>query len=130
MVIDSSALVAILLNEAEALRLIAAISEAEHRLVSSLSFFETSIVIGSRYQSAGLQQLDELIGNNDVILIPLTEEQSRIARQAYFIYGKGYHPAKLNLGDCCSYALAKVMKQPLLFKGNDFSQTDIETVVY
>ncbi len=76
----------------------------------------------------GQRQLDLLIAESGIALVPLTEEQAEIARRAYFTYGKSYHPAKLNLGDCCSYALATVAEQPLLFKGNDFSQTDIDYV--
>lgn len=130
MVIDSSALVAILSGEAEALIFAELISNSSYRLVSTLSFIETSIVIGQRYGSPGLTQLDLLIRENSIALVPLSTEQAEIARQAYFNYGKGRHPAKLNLGDCCAYALAKLSKQPLLFKGDDFSKTDIDRVIY
>lgn len=128
MVIDSSALVAILMGEKEAELFADLIANDQYRLVSTLSFVETSIVISSRYGDAGTTQLDLLIAESGIALVPLTEEQAEIARRAYFTYGKSYHPAKLNLGDCCSYALATVAEQPLLFKGNDFSQTDIDYV--
>ena len=130
MVIDSSALVAVLSGEEEALIFAELISNSSYRLVSTLSFVETSIVIGQRYGSSGLAQLDLLIQENSIALVSLSAQQAEIARQAYFSYGKGRHPAKLNLGDCCSYALAKVSKQPLLFKGQDFSKTDIDRVAY
>lgn len=130
MVIDSSALVAILSGEDEAPVFAELIASSFYRLVSTLSFVETSIVIGQRYGTSGLAQLDLLIRENSIALVPLSAQQAEIARQAYFNYGKGRHPAKLNLGDCCSYALAKISKQPLLFKGEDFSKTDIERVPY
>ena len=130
MVIDSSALVAILLKEDEAEVFADLIGQDRYRLLSTLSFVETSIVISARYGEEGVQLLDTLIEDNEIALVPLSEAQAEAARQAYFTYGKGRHPAKLNLGDCCSYALAKVAKQPLLFKGEDFSQTDINRVAY
>lgn len=130
MVIDSSALVAILSQEEEAFIFADLISTSTYRLVSTLSFIETSIVINQRYGPAGLKQLDVLIQDNVIALVPLTVEQAEFARQAHLKYGKGRHPAKLNLGDCCSYALAKVSGLPLLFKGNDFSKTDIPRVIY
>lgn len=130
MVIDSSALVAILSQEEEASIFADLISTSTYRLVSTLSFIETSIVINQRYGPAGLKQLDVLIQDNIMALVPLTAEQAEVARQAHLKYGKGRHPAKLNLGDCCSYALAKVSGLPLLFKGNDFSKTDIPRVIY
>jgi ribonuclease VapC len=130
MVIDSSALVAILSQEEEAIIFADLIGNSAYRLVSTLSFIETSIVINQRYGAAGLTQLDGLMTNNLMALVPLTAEQAEVARQAYVNYGKGRHPAKLNLGDCCSYALAKVSGLPLLFKGDDFSKTDIPYVAY
>lgn len=125
MVIDSSALIAILCGEEEAEVFAELISNDRYRLVSALSFVEASIVIDSRLGAEGTAQLDLLIQEAAIAIVSLTSEQSYLARQAYFQYGKGRHPAKLNLGDCCAYALAKATQQPLLFKGNDFSQTDI-----
>lgn len=130
MVIDSSALVAILLEETEGVLFTELISQERYRLVSATSFVETSIVIGSRYGPSGLEQLSALIQENEIAVVPFTKEQAEVASQAYFMYGKGRHPAKLNFGDCCSYALSKVVKQPLLFKGNDFSQTDTDCISY
>lgn len=104
------------------------ISRDRYRLVSTLSFIETSIVTGSRFGQTGLTELEALIRDSGIALVPLSQKQAEIACQAYFNYGKGRHPAKLNLGDCCSYALAKVSGQALLFKGNDFSHTDIDRV--
>jgi ribonuclease VapC len=130
MVIDSSALVALLTGEAEATVFAQLIGESAYRLVSALSFVETSIVIGQRYGLLGTDQLNLLIRDSAIAVVPLTVQQAEIACQAYFSYGKGRHPTRLNLGDCCSYALAKVSGQPLLFKGDDFSQTDIPRVIY
>lgn len=78
--------------------------------------------------AAGAQQFDALIRRAGIVVEAVTEEQAQLARQAYSDFGKGRHPAGLNFGDCFSYALAKAAREPLLFKGNDFSQTDIERV--
>lgn len=125
MVVDTSALIAILLNEPDAEMLSAAIVAATPRIISAVSALETSIVIESKKGEAGLVLLDELLNIAQFEIVAFDEAQQRIARAAYRQYGKGRHPAGLNFGDCCAYALAKVRNETLLFKGNDFNQTDI-----
>lgn len=94
--------------------------------MSVATFVETSIVIESRYGAEGLRDLDLLLERAGLELVPVDVEQARAARAAYSRYGKGRHPAALNFGDCFSYALARVLGEPLLFKGGDFSQTDLQ----
>lgn len=129
MVIDTSALIAILSAETGAKIFAEAIARADKCLLSAASLLETAIVIESRYGPSGSQKLDELIEVAQIQIEPVTVEQTRVARLAYRTYGKGRHPAALNYGDCFSYALAKVYNQPLLFKGDDFSQTDIKMMI-
>jgi ribonuclease VapC len=125
MVIDSSALLAILLREPEAERFAQAIALDPKRLVSAVSALETAIVIHARKGPAGARELDLLIHAAGLTIVSLDSDQVLLARAAYEKYGKGHHPAALNMGDCCSYALACASAQPLLFKGNDFPQTDV-----
>lgn len=126
MVIDSSAIIAILSNESEAEHLAEAITNDPIRLMSAASLLEIAIVIEARYGEAGGDKLDQLLQKAEIKIEPVTVEQVEVARRAYRSYGKGRHPAALNFGDCFSYALAKVLGEPLLFKGEDFRQTDIE----
>lgn len=125
MVIDTSALVAILRNEPERKQLVLAFEQAEHRVLSAVSFVETSIVIGSRYGPEGLRDLDLFIGKARIEIVSVDEDQAQIARRAFIQYGKGGHPARLSLGDCFAYALAKTLREPSLCKGGDFVRTDI-----
>ena len=125
MVIDTSALVAILQNEPERRHFNQAIEEAESCSISSATLVETSIIIESRYGTLGLGDLDLLISKAEIAVVPLDLDQALIARQAFSRYGKGRHPAGLNFGDCFSYALAKFLGQLLLQKGADFAQTDL-----
>ena len=129
MVIDTSALIAILSAEPEAETFATAIATAPIRLLSAASFLETAVVIESRHGSAGGEKLDELIQAAHIQIEPVTAEQAAPACFAYRAYGKGRHPAALNFGDCFAYALAKTTDKPLLFKGNDFNQTDIQAVL-
>jgi len=115
-------------NEDEAQRFAELIAVDRYRLISAVSHLESAIVIGSRYGVTGRSQLDALLRIYAISIIPFTPAQAEAAKIAYFAYGKGHHPARLNMGDCCSYALAKTTGEPLLFKGNDFSQTDIRVV--
>ena len=128
MVIDTSAVIAILQQEAEAQQFAELIAVDRYRLLSAVSYLESAIVIGSRYGVTRQAQLDALLRTHAISIIPFTPAQAEAAKTAYSTYGKGHHPARLNLGDCCSYALAKTTGEPLLFKGNDFSQTDIPVV--
>jgi ribonuclease VapC len=125
MVIDSSALVAILCNEPEADRLEAAIEADPVRLISPGSLLETSIVIEARFGEAGGRELDLLLLKAQVEIVAFDEEQANLARDAYRRFGKGRHPAGLNFGDCFAYALAVARGEPVLFKGDDFAKTDL-----
>jgi len=128
MVIDSSALLAILLGEPEAESCSRAIAGDPKRLVSALSALEAAIVIHARKGPAGVRELDLLCHAAGVAIVSLDADQVLLARAAYEQFGKGNHPAALNLGDCCSYALARSSGEPLLFKGDDFSRTDAAVV--
>lgn len=128
MVIDTSALAAIVFNEAEAEALAQAIETDSLRLLSAGNYLEASVVVEARYGEAGAAALDELIRAAQVDVVPVTPEQARLGRQAFRKFGKGRHPAGLNFGDCFAYALAQLSGESLLFKGNDFSRTDIGAV--
>jgi ribonuclease VapC len=125
MVIDTSALVAILLNEPEAAVFAARIAEASHRLVSAASLLEASIVIETRFGEEGGRDLDLLLHRAGIEISPVTAEQVELARTAWRRFGKGRHRAALNFGDCFVYALAKTSGSPLLYKGDDFAHTDL-----
>ena len=125
MVIDTSALIAIFLAEPDFPLLIDALERDPVRLLSAASLLETSIVLYRRYRHAGEIEIDVFVQRNDIEVVPVTLEQAAIARQAFRRFGKGHHSAGLNFGDCFAYALAKASGEPLLFKGNDFSQTDV-----
>ena len=129
MVIDTSALIAILLNEPETEAFAAAIAAASSRLISAVSALETAIVIEAKKGALGSQLLDELLVAMQVNIIAFDQNQFNLAREAYTRFGKGRHPAALNFGDCCTYALARNTGEALLFKGQDFSATDIEQVM-
>lgn len=128
MVIDTSAIVAILSDEPEAPAMEHAIEAASSRLISAASLLETAIVIEARYGEPGGRELDLLIHKATIEIASVTAEHAEIARVAYRTYGKGRHAAGLNFGDCFSYALARTSGEPLLFKGNDFAMTDIAIV--
>jgi len=125
MVIDSSALLAILYNEPERRAFNEAIGVAESRVMSAATFVEVSIVIDSRFGAEGLRDLDLFIERAGIKIVPVDREQAYVARGAFSRFGKGRHAAGLNYGDCFSYALAMVLGEPLLFKGGDFGQTDV-----
>lgn len=126
MVIDTSALLAILQDEPERHAFNEILESSDTRSMSTASFVEVSIVIESRFGREGIRDLDLFVSKAGIELVPLDEDQAILAREAFRHYGKGRHPAALNLGDCFSYALAKSRAEPLLFKGNDFSQTDLD----
>ena len=129
MIIDTSSLIAILLDESSADRVIAALETEPDRKVSAASLVEAGIVMQARQGDAGEGELDALLRRLHVAVLPVTEEQAEVARSAFRRYGKGRHPAGLNFGDCFSYALARVLAEPLLFVGDDFSLTDIEPAI-
>jgi ribonuclease VapC len=124
MIIDTSALLAILQDEPERRMFNEAMEMADSRRVSAATFVEVSIVIESRFGAEGLRALDRFLERGDIEVMPVDVEQARYAREAFMRFGKGRHPAGLNFGDCFSYALAKVLSEPLLFKGDDFALTD------
>ena len=125
MVIDTSALLAILLGEPERRTFNEAIEAAESRRMSAATFVEVSIVIESRFGAEGIRDLDLFIERSGIGLTPVDSEQAQAARRGYSRFGKGRHPAGLNYGDCFAYALAMVLGEPLLYKGNDFGRTDV-----
>jgi ribonuclease VapC len=125
MVIDTSALLAILLDEPERRAFNEMIESAGTRSVTVATFVEASIVIESRFGAEGLRDLDTFVDRAGIELVPLDTEQAYAARRGFARFGKGRHPAGLNYGDCFAYALATVRGEPLLFKGTDFSQTDV-----
>jgi ribonuclease VapC len=129
MILDTSPLVAILANEPDAEPYIQAISRAPHCRISAGNFIELSIVIQSQFGAEVLQQCDALFRRVGIVIEPVTVDQARLARQAFQDFGKGRHAAGLNFGDCFAYALAKTTREPLLFKGQDFSKTDVEAAV-
>ncbi len=125
-VIDSSALIAILRREPEADSFLQVIATADGCLLSSVSLLETSMVLAGRTgDAASWADLDALIARAGMQVLAQDEELAQEARRAFLRYGKGRHPAGLNLGDCASYAVAKARSLPLLFKGNDFPRTDL-----
>lgn len=128
MVIDTSAVLAILQNEPERRSFNEAIEAAERRAMSTAIFVESSIVIEARYGADGLRDLDLFMAKAGIELVPVDVEQANAARRAFSEYGRGRHPAGLNYGDCFAYALAKVLGAPLLYKGDDFARTDVAPV--
>ena len=130
MILDSSVLVAILRDEPEAEACLVAMSDAPAIRLSAASFVEVAAVIDGPRDPVASRRLDELLSFVDAIIEPVTVEQARIAREAYRDFGRGSgHPARLNFGDCFAYALAKATGEPLLFKGEDFSQTDVRAAM-
>ncbi|HEX7158348.1 MAG TPA: type II toxin-antitoxin system VapC family toxin [Edaphobacter sp.] len=126
MVIDSSALAAIVLEEPDDSMYIAAIANDPKRLISVATLLEISIVLMRRRRdNLGVTALDALITRFRIVSVPVDQEQTLLAREAFRRFGKGRHQAGLNFGDCFSYALAKQTGEPLLYKGDDFSHTDI-----
>jgi ribonuclease VapC len=130
MIIDSSALFAILLQEPEAERIARAIARDPTRLISAATWLEISMAVFLRVGEEGLRSLDLLVAKYHIEVVPMTPQQAEIARRAFKQYGKGIHPARLNFGDCIVYSLAKDTGEPLLFKGEDFDKTDIAIVMY
>ena len=129
MVVDTSALVAILLQEDDAPRFTAALAAADAPVISAATFAEAGIVIGLRRGLEGERDLDRLLSKAGIEVVPVDAEQAELARGAYRRFGKGLHPAGLNFGDCFAYALASARALPLLFKGDDFKRTDIKAAI-
>ena len=127
MILDTSAVIAILRMEAEAPEFAGIIERAAQSRISAVNYVEAGAVIDGSKDPVASRRFDELIEAAQIAIEPVSEAQARIARQAYRDFGKtSDHPAKLNFGDCFAYALAKATGEPLLFKGQDFSQTDVK----
>jgi ribonuclease VapC len=127
MIIDTSAVIAVLKEESDAPRFLRVLTlSAEPKRMSAANYLEAAIVVDANRNPLLSRRLDELIVQTEIMAEPVTLEQANIARAAYRDFGRGSgHPARLNFGDCFAYALAKSMREPLLFKGDDFSQTDV-----
>ena len=128
MILDTSAVIALLTNEAAAGRLLAAIQADSVRRISTATVVECSLVLLGRYGEVAEPQLDLFLREIGAEVVPLGEEHARLARDAAARFGRGRHPAALNFGDCFSYALAIASEEPLLFVGDDFSRTDVPVV--
>ena len=124
-VLDTSAVVALLQGDAGAEGLLAALEAADVRRMSAASVVEAGIVLQARFGDHGERELDLFLERAEVEVIPVSAEQADLARQAFRRFGKGRHSAGLNFGDCFSYALSVALAQPLLFVGEDFVQTDV-----
>ncbi|MBS1840947.1 MAG: type II toxin-antitoxin system VapC family toxin [Acidobacteria bacterium] len=129
MILDSSAVLAILFQEPEAPLFAATMERALVCRLSAASHVELSIVVEAQEGAAGLQDLEQFIREAKIVVESFTLEQAYISQRAWTTYGRGKHPARLNFGDCFSYALAKALDEPLLFKGNDFARTDIQSAL-
>lgn len=127
MIVDSSAIVAILRAEPDAARYATAIEAAQIRKVSAANWLESAVVLSDRADPVTGRRFDEFVREATLHIEPVTATQARIARDAYRDFGKGSgHPAQLNFGDCFAYALAIDAREPLLFKGDDFGHTDVQ----
>jgi ribonuclease VapC len=130
MIIDTSVLVALLLREPDAPAIAATMAAAPARRLSAATYVELAAVIDGRRDPVLSGALDATIRGSRIEIVPFTVEQARIARVAYQQFGRGSgHPARLNMGDCFAYALARDLGEPLLFRGRDFALTDIELIV-
>jgi ribonuclease VapC len=130
MIIDTSALIAMLEQEPEAGRIARALAATPERSLSAANLLEAGIVMQARRGDEGARDLDLLLAKLNAEIVPFTARQAEIARKAFRRYGRGQHDAELNFGDCFAYALAKDESAPLLFKGDDFSKTDVAIAAY
>jgi ribonuclease VapC len=130
MIVDTSAIIAILRDEPDAREIASALELADVRRISAATYVETGIVTDSNRNALLSNLLDSFLGRSLISIEPVTVQQARIAREAYRDFGKGRHRAGLNLGDCFAYALAKDRGEPLLFKGDNFRRTDVEPAEY
>ena len=129
MVIDTSALIAILFGEPEAETFARAIADDPKKIISAFTALETEIVVEAKKGEAGGREFDLLMHRAHIEIVAMNADQVELARTAWRVYGKGNHPAGLNIGDCCAYALSKYSGEPLLFKGDDFNKTDVKTII-
>jgi len=130
LIIDSSAIIAILRAEPEAPKFAKAIADATDRRISAVTFVESAAVIDSARDPIASRRLDDFFREAQIVIEPVTFEQARLARDAYRDFGKGSrHRAGLNFGDCFTYALAKLVSEPILYKGRDFAHTDVTSAI-
>ncbi len=131
MIVDASAILSIMLEEedGDVFEDALLLSPQRHHVMSPVNYIEAAVRIDSLSGSDKGNQFDPMLSDFGIELVDVTPEQARLAREAYARYGKGNHPAKLNLGDCFAYALAKARNEKLLFKGDDFRHTDIEAAI-
>jgi ribonuclease VapC len=127
MIVDTSAVIAVLKEEEDTPHLLhTLLVSAQPKRMSAANYLEAGIVVDANRNPLLSRRFDDLIARTEIVVEPVTREQAEIARAAYRDFGRGSgHPAQLNFGDCFAYALAKAMREPLLFKGDDFSQTDV-----
>ena len=126
MIVDTSAVIAILRNEQDAMSYAKAIADASIRRISAANYVESAAVIDGSRDPVASRRFDDLLREARFVIEPVTESQARIAREAYRDFGRGSgHPAGLNLGDCFAHALARAFNESLLFKGGDFIHTDV-----
>jgi ribonuclease VapC len=130
MILDASAIIAILCDEPEAVEFAEAIEEAAERRISAVNYVEAAVVVDGSRDPVASRRFDDLIREAKILIEPVTEAQAELAREAYRDFGRGSgHPAKLNFGDCFAYALARDKREPMLYKGDDFGHTDIQAVL-
>jgi ribonuclease VapC len=129
MIVDTSAVLAVLFEEDDAELYARALTHADVCRMSAANFVEAAIVVDAQTKDKGSRQFDAFVRHAGIVIEPVNEEQAHVARQAYADFGKGRHPAGLNFGDCFAYALAKVTGEPLLFKGKDFRKTGIASAL-
>lgn len=129
MIVDSSALIAILFQEPDARRYADALALEARPAASAVTFVETAMVAEGRGGAPSGEEFDLFLAETAIEVVPVGAQQARLARDAWRRYGKGRHPAGLNLGDCFAYALAKERDEPLLFKGDDFARTDVKAAI-
>lgn len=129
-VVDTSALAAVLFDEPERTRFISVLAMADAPRLSAATLVEIGIVIQARKSDAGVSELDLLLNRSGTVIETVDDKQAALARHAFRLYGKGRHPAGLNFGDCFTYALAKTTGFPVLAKGSDFARTDIAVVEF
>jgi ribonuclease VapC len=127
MIVDSSTIIAILRDEPDAAAMAEALQDAPIRRISAVTYVEAAVVADNDRNPLLSRRFDGLVRDAQMLVEPVTARQAELARQAYRDFGKGRHKAGLNLGDCFAYALAKEMDEPLLFKGDDFCHTDVES---
>jgi len=126
MIVDSSALIALVFRQAEAEQIVTSLADAELIAIGAPTLAETGIVLAAKLGETSRAILSRLIEDLDLVVLPFTAAHGREAREAFLRFGRGRHPAALNYGDCLTYATAKLAGQPLLFVGDDFRQTDLE----